>query len=73
MKQGDLVTIKPDYCLAGEQSMVFVVTEWNGERGYIASVYDIQRNWLILPTELVRDYMIAPFVPRQHTNRGATP
>jgi hypothetical protein len=52
MKTGDLVTIKKEW---EEPFIPYVITEWNGDRGFISPV---EWDAPIRPTELVHQSMI---------------
>jgi hypothetical protein len=49
---GKLVKFRPDRCTESERDTLYVIAEWNGDRGYIQPVKTTMR---IIPSELVRD------------------
>lgn len=72
LQTGDRVTIRDTYRAPHETpGRVYVIREWNGDRGYITAEIDLAEamtSGTIAPQECVSDYMIEPATtqePRQ--------
>ena len=57
-KKGDRVTIKPEWRNHSNINLVYEISEWNIDRGFIFPVKWLEMGLSFAPKELVREQMI---------------